>query len=121
MSSNDETSGALDLAWQINGGAEFGYYNFSPETCEASDKTLLEETNPGNIFWGTGKGSELADTSSATISLLEKAGALETGEEVVFDEEIEVYKSAITAQTDELKKTMDKEIAAMKELTILLK
>ncbi len=121
LSSKDETSGALDLAWQINGGAEFGYYNFSPETCEASDKTLLEETNPGNIFWGTGKGSELADTSSATISLLEKAGALETGEEVVFDEEIEVYKSAITAQTDELKKTMDKEIAAMKELTILLK
>lgn len=121
LSSEDETSGALDLAWQINGGAEFGYYNFSPETCAVSERTLLEETNPGNIFWGTGKGSELADTSEATMSLLEKAGAAESGEEVSFDEEIAVYKSAITAQTDELRKTMEAEIAAMEALADLLK
>ena len=53
LSSEDGTSGALDLAWQINGATEYGYYNFSPETNDMSLATLHEETNPDNLFWGT--------------------------------------------------------------------
>ena len=76
LSSEDGTSGALDLAWQINGATEYGYYNFSPETNDMSLATLHEETNPDNLFWGTGKGSVFADTSEATMSLLEKAAKM---------------------------------------------
>ena len=38
-----------------------------------SHAALLESENPGNVFWATDKGYELADTSDATVSLLEKA------------------------------------------------
>lgn len=121
ISSEDGSSGALDLAWQINGGTEFAYYTFSPETCEMSQATLHEETNPDNLFWGTDKGSVFADTSEATISLLEKAAALEAGEEVTFDDEIAIYEEALSAQQDELKAMMDKEIAAMNEFAEMYK
>ena len=70
---NDEETGALDLGWQLNAGTEFGYYNFSKEVNARSHAALLESENPGNVFWATGKGYELADTSDATVSLLEKA------------------------------------------------
>lgn len=115
---NEEGTGALDLAWQINGGSEYGYYSFSPETNAASQEGLFEE---GNIFWGTDRTAAFADTSEATMSLLAKAGALEAGESVTFDEEIAIYKAAIDAQMDELAKAMDKETAAMKEMTKKLK
>lgn len=70
---NDEETGALDLAWQLNAGTEFGYYNFSKEVIARSHAALLESENPGNVFWATDKGYELADTSDSTVSLLEKA------------------------------------------------
>lgn len=121
LSSEDETSGALDLAWQINGGSEYGYYSFSPETSEASKKTLLEEYNEGNIFWGTGKGSTFADTSEATISVLAKAAAVESGEDVTYDDEIAIYNEALAAQQEELVKSMQAETDAMVKLAEMLK
>ena len=72
LAGDEKDPGALDLAWQINGSAEFTYYSFSPETCKAADSTLFEETNPGRLFWGTGKGFTFADTSEATVSLLQR-------------------------------------------------
>ncbi len=119
LSSEDETSGALDLAWQINGGVEYGYYLFSPETCEETERLLSEETNPGNVFWGTGKTAVFADTSEATMALLEKAAAMEAGEDVTFDEELAIYENAVTAQQQQLKAAMDREIAAMNEFAEL--
>ncbi len=119
LSSEDGTSGALDLAWQINGATEYGYYNFSAETNDMSLATLHEETNPDNLFWGTGKGSVFADTSEATMSLLEKAAAVEAGEDVSFDEEITIYENAAAAQQQQLKAAMDREIAAMNEFAEL--
>ena len=116
LSNEDEESGALDLAWQINGGAEFGYYSFSPETNEASLDTLLEDRNKGNVFWGTGKGSQLADTYKATTSLLEKAAAAEAGKKVSYDDEIAIYAKAIKQQQKGLAKTMKSETKAMNDL-----
>lgn len=114
--SDEEGTGALDLAWMINGSTEYGYYNFSVETNAASKATLLEESNPGNLFWGTGKGSILAETYPATISLLEKA---EAGDKA-FDEEIAVYREALAQQQSLLAGLVNQEIASMQELTELL-
>ena len=119
LSSEHGTSGALALVWQINGATEYGYYNFSPETNDMSLATLHEETNSDNLFWGTGKGSVFADTSEATMSLLEKAAAVEAGEDVSFDEEITIYENAAAAQQQQLKAAMDREIAAMNEFAEL--
>ncbi len=118
LSAKDEESGALDIAWQLNGGSEFAYYNFSPETSKASQSTLLESENPGNIFWGTGKGFTFADTSSATLSLLEKAAA---GETASFDEEKAVYKAAAGAQSELLKSSISAEIEAMRGFAAIVK
>lgn len=120
LSAKDEESGALDIAWQLNGGSEYAYYSFSPETSRASQSTLLESENPGNLFWGTGKGFTLADTSSATISLLEKAAAEDAGD-LNFDEEIAVYKAAADAQNALLKAGIGAEIEAMKGFAAILK
>lgn len=111
-----EETGALDLAWQINGGSESSYYTFSPQTCQESKRTLQEATNNGNIFWGTGKGAKLANTYEATTSLLQKAAALEAGEKVTYDDEIAIYDKAVKQQQKGLKGAMAAETEAMKSL-----
>ena len=114
--SNEEGSGALDLAWMINGGAEYGYYSFSTETNAASLALLQEESNPGNLFWGTDKGSVLAQTYPATVSLLEKAES-EDGD---FAEEIAVYAKEQAQQERYLQEMIRQETDAMQELTQML-
>ena len=135
LAGDEKDPGALDLAWQINGGAEFTYYSFSPEACRAADSTLFEETNPGRLFWGTGKGFTFADTSEATVSLLAKAAAAESagadgagqgaasaaGAEkgaAAFADEIAIYRRAIAAQQELLKDSMEAEIKAMNAFSI---
>lgn len=106
---NDEETGALDLGWQLNAGTEFGYYNFSKEVNARSHAALLESENPGNVFWATGKGYELADTSDATVSLLEKAESGGTD----FTAELAAY----TRQQQLLAETAAAETEAMQALT----
>ena len=117
LSNEKEGNGALDLAYAINGGSEFSYYKFSKETAEASLKTLQEESNPDNVFWGTGKGYVLVDTSEATMSLLKKVG---NGDKS-FDTEIKIYEEAKIQQLNQMKISMEKETAAMKGLADMLK
>ena len=113
---NEEGSGALDLAWMINGGTEYGYYNFSPETNTTSKRALLEETNSGNLFWGTGKGSILAETYPATMSLLAKA----MEENAFFEDEIAVYQTALAQQQALLADMVAQETASMEALCGLM-
>ena len=113
---NDEETGALDLAWQLNAGTEFGYYNFSKETNARAHAALLESENPGNVFWATGKGYELADTQDATVSLLEKAESSGTD----FTAELTAYRAAYTRQQELLAETAAAETEAMQALAAQL-
>ena len=113
---NEEGSGALDLAWMINGGTEYGYYNFSPETNTTSKQALLEEHNSGNMFWGTGKGSILAETYPATMSLLAKA----MEENVSFEDEIAVYQAALVQQKAFLEDMVAQETVYMEAICGLM-
>ena len=109
---NDDETGALDLAWQLNAGTEFGYYNFSKETNARAHAALLESENPGNVFWATGKGYELANTQDATVSLLEKAESGDTD----FTAELDAYTDAIARQQELLAETAAAETDAMQAL-----
>lgn len=111
---DDEESGALDLAWRLNNEYDYSFYSFSPETVHAS---MDSYSNLDNLFWGTNKGFEFADTSDATVSLLEKD---ETGD-TDFSEEIAVYQAALESQTALYKAAAEKDIPAMGELAGLLK
>lgn len=106
---NEEETGALDLAWMLNGATEFGYYNFSAEVNDISRSILLEETNEGNMFWGTGKGFILADTWQATVGMLAKAEE----EEPDFTEELAILNAAYKAQAQLYRQTAEAEITAM--------
>ena len=109
---NDDETGALDLAWQLNAGTEFGYYNFSKETNARARAALLESQNPGNVFWATGKGYELADTSDATVALLEKAESGDTD----FTAELTAYRAAYARQQELLVEVAANETDAMQAL-----
>ena len=110
--SNDGETGALDLAWQLNAGTEFGYYNFSKETNARAHAALLESENPGNVFWATGKGYELANTQDATVSLLGKAESGDTD----FTAELDAYTAAIARQQELLAEMATAETNAMQAL-----
>lgn len=114
--SSEEGNGALDLAWMINGGTEYGYYSFSVETNTISKSFLLEESNPDDLFWGTGKGAVLADTYPATVSLLEKA---ESGDSD-FSEEIALYTRELEQQRQLLQEMIRQESSSMRQLSELL-
>lgn len=106
---NEEETGALDLAWMLNGATEFDYYNFSAEVNDISRSILLEETNEGNMFWGTGKGFILADTWQATVGMLAKAEE----EAPDFTEELAILNAAYKAQAQLYRQTAEAEITAM--------
>ena len=54
--SNEEGSGALDLAWMINGGAEYGYYSFSTETNAALPGDIAGRKQSGQSVLGHRQG-----------------------------------------------------------------
>lgn len=114
----DDEDGALDIAWAIDGENEYGYYLFSPETTERVLDNLLEERNPGNLFWGTGKGSVMAGTSEATLSLLERSEDEEDNGD--FTKEIGIYKSALESQLKLMAEKMADETAAMNQLAEMI-
>lgn len=112
---NDDESGALDLAWNINGGAEYTFYGFSKQVGTDQIGFLTESENPGKMNWGTGKVSPLVESYDATISLLGK----KDGDD--FASEIAVYNREIEKQQAIYKQYMDEEIKALKSIEDMLK
>lgn len=112
---NDDETGALDVAWNINGGLEYGCYGFSEEVVVDEIAAYTESKNPGNLFWGTGKVAELANTYKATYSLLQKAD----GDD--FTEEIAIYKSELEKQKKLYNTYVSEEIAAINAIADMMK
>lgn len=112
---NDDETGALDLAWNINGEAEYTFYGFSKEVGVDQIDALTESKNPGKLNWGTGKVSPLAESYEATISLLQK----KDGDD--FTQEIAIYKGEIEKQKKIYKQYLEEEMKAMKEIGAMMK
>ena len=115
--SNDDGTGALDVAFGLNALAEYGYYIFTPEAADMQG--VHTDAALGNSqLWGKGKGKGFvyAQTWPATVSLLQKA---ETGE-TDFTEELTIYREEREKQLVLMGEAMEKEIASMAELTFLL-
>lgn len=111
----DEETGALDLAWQLNALAEYGYYIFTPE---AADVLALhaDASRENAQLWGIGKGYVYTNTWPATVSLLNKAEE----ENADFTEEYEVYQAERGIQLQLFGDTVSAEIIAMGDVTDLL-
>lgn len=112
---NDDETGALDVAANINGGVESGCYAFSEKVVTDEMDVYTESKNEGNMFWGTGKVAELANTYKATYSLLQK----KDGDD--FSEEIGIYKSELKKQQKLYKTYVNEEITSIGELADMMK
>ena len=110
---NDDSTGALDLAWGINAATEYGYYLFTPAAADKMNDHVDPEVDSFK-WWGENKGYELARTSSATVSLLGK----DAGDD--FSEEIATYTDARAEQLALLGTAMTDEITAMNEIAAML-
>lgn len=66
---NDEGTGALDIAYQLNALCEYNYYLFSSEAAQRID-AHADAKVVGNRWWGNNKGYVFADTHVATTALL---------------------------------------------------
>lgn len=117
---NEEETGALDLAWHVNSGADYLLYNFSPEVYQMLADIYSEEKNPGNTFWGTGKGFDFAQVAGATLSLFDLIAAQETGETIDCGEAIAIYQAALNQQTALLKDAVTAETEAIQGITAML-
>lgn len=110
--SNDK-DGALDLAWHINGGSEYGFYDFSVESNLRAQRRLSEETNPNNVFWTTNRQFKFAKTYPALLGIFEKAEQ----ENPDFADKINIYQEEIKNQEVYLNEEVTQVIQAMNELT----
>lgn len=106
---NDE-DGVLDIAFALNGGAEYGKYYFSPEAIAVVNDMLADPEKTRN--YGTGRGFVFADTKGATRSILEKVMAEEEAPDL--SEERAVYEAALEAQKKLYNDAVEKEVEAMK-------
>ena len=67
--SNDEGTGAVDVAYQLNALCEYNYYLFSYNAAQSVD-AHADASIDANRWWGTNKGYIFAHTGEATQALL---------------------------------------------------
>lgn len=104
----DEASGAADLAWQLNGYTQYGYYVFDPEGVEMTEETYF--TDYSN-YWGTDKTVPFVDTGDATRALI-----FEKDTETA----ISIYEDALHNFLPYLAEYIEWEIEGMQEINELL-
>ena len=112
---NDSKTGAADLALLLNGGTEYGYVNFSPETVDVS-RARLNAGEKNRKYWGEKRGFVLAETGKATQTLLEKSSNPNSRTE-------KLEKWFLAAQKEQRKRlaeSMKEETASIAKLTKLL-
>ncbi len=105
---NDDGTGALDLAYQLNALCEYNYYLFSYDAAKSIDNHADASLN-GNKWWGNDKGYVFTNTGKATQALLEK-------EDDDYTEELKIYQSARDIQLDCLRETIESEIAGLQAI-----
>ena len=113
---NDNGTGALDLAWALNGAREYTAYIFSQPTVVNATESISQEYNEGNMFWGTDKGYRNTDTYLTTMSVLSKAGT----EDEDYEIEISEYQDALSRQLELYVQCVNAEISAMNTIADMM-
>ncbi len=114
--SNEEETGALDLAYLLNGVVEYNYYIFSPSAALMNENHTNKAAD-GFKWWGQNKCFYSTNTGFATASLVSKAEE----ESPDFTEELNVYRASRAEQLKYFAEEVDKEIAAMASIVELMK
>lgn len=113
---NESSTGALDLAAQLNAFTEYGYFIFSQDAAK-SVQNHVDAAVEGQKYWGNNKGFIITDTGAATASLVQKSESGATD----FNDEITTYHAALDQQLPLYKDAIQKETIAMQGLAKLLR
>ncbi len=105
---NDDETGALDLAYQLNALCEYNYYLFSYDAAKSIDNHA-DASVKGNKWWGNDKGYVFTNTGKATQALLAE-------EDEDYTEELEIYQAARETQLDCLKEIIESEITGLQAI-----
>ncbi len=105
---NDDETGALDLAYQLNALCEYNYYLFSYDAAKSIDNHA-DASVKGNKWWGNDKGYVFTNTGKATQALLAE-------EDEDYTEELEIYQATRETQLDCLKEIIESEITGLQAI-----
>lgn len=114
---SNKKDGALDLAYQINGGAEYNHYLYSKATTDMGEGILMGTYQGSSTQWITDKIATFANTGEATRGVLGKAEEKNPD----FTAEISIYKKALKEQQEVMKAIMTEETKAMNTIVDLIK
>ena len=116
---DDEESGALDNAWQINAVHDYNFCIFSEATAAEVNGLYSPDYVTANDYWGWKKQVPVVDVGHTTYEL--NQASAEENPEVDWDAAIEVYTNARTECLTQIKDFSEKEIEDMGALTELIK
>lgn len=116
----DEESGALDIAWTLNGEKDYSYYLFDQQVVEdilaQYDASLVDDSK---AYWALDKMIPVCYVGDATYQLVRQAEVEEA--EIDYDGAIAVYQSELDRIFPYVKSYCDEEVAAMKAIEDILK
>ena len=111
----DEESGALDNAWQINAFHDYNYCIFSEKVADKVIDLYSPDKVTANDYWGWKKQVPVVHVGEATYALNQLSG--EENPDIDWEAMKKVYQDAKDQHLKDIKKLGDKEIEDMKALS----
>lgn len=115
---DDEESGALDNAWQINAFHDYNYCIFGEDIAKEVNGMYSPDYVTENDYWGWKKQVPVVDVGHMTYELNQVSG--DENPEVDWDAAVEVYDKARQECLQQIKDYSAQEITDMGSLTELL-
>lgn len=117
---DDEESGALDQAWQINAVHDYAYCIFSKDVAEAINNMYSPDGQVKNEdYWGYKKQIPVVDVGDTTYAL--NQASAEEDPDVDWDAAIKEYQKAKDKSIELVKSYSEQEMEDMASLTKMLK
>lgn len=116
----DEESGALDIAWNLNSAHDYNYYNFSQKV--GDDIGVMydnDKVSEEKAYWGLDKMVPVYYVGETTYNLVHQAE--DENAEIDFAAAIEVYQAALDQALEDVKAYADAEVQGMKDIAGILK
>lgn len=116
----DEESGALDIAWTLNGEKDYSYYLFDQQVVEdilvQYDASQVDDSK---AYWALDKMIPVCYVGDATYQLVRQAE--DEDAEIDYDAAIAIYQSELDRILPYVKTYCDEEVAAMAAIEDILK
>ncbi|MGN0704456.1 MAG: M28 family peptidase [Lentihominibacter sp.] len=116
----DEESGALDIAWNLNSAHDYGYYLFDKEAVDSIEEMYdADKVSKDKSYWGTDKMVPVyyvGDTLSELVQQAEDENA-----EIDYDGALKVYQDTLKQALEDVKDYSAAEVKGMAKIADILK